>query len=253
MLVISLTICICLPPTFGRGVSGSPDNGSSNSVLAVSIQDLNNTLNNSYDPDAVALALIPYLKDDDQQVRLLAISDIIITKSKRPEVSQAETDLLNDEPAGPLRDLLELGLQTSRGTIPTGNHTSSTPPRIGTIEDLSGIVTVPKVNNTSPATEPYTRQINGYVKYLGGNAVRSGVDVKLQEIFDGNIFDIASSVSSRQDGSFKIMYSSDGLHNPDKPHLILQAFSGGKPFSAPVDIGGTNDKVELICSPHQSG
>jgi hypothetical protein len=112
---------------------------------------------------------------------------------------------------------------------------------------------VPKVNNTSPATEPYTRLINGYVKYVGGNVVRIGVDVKLQEIFNGNIFDIGSAVSSRQDGSFKIMYSSDRLHNPDKPHLILQAFSGGKPFSDPMEnIGDTNDRVELICSPHQA-
>jgi hypothetical protein len=113
---------------------------------------------------------------------------------------------------------------------------------------------IPKVNNTSPATEPYTRLINGYVKYVGGNVVRIGVDVKLQEIFNGNIFDIGSAVSSRQDGSFKITFSSDRLQNPDKPHLRLQAFSGGKPFSDPVEnIGGTNDKVELICSPHQSG
>ena len=112
---------------------------------------------------------------------------------------------------------------------------------------------LPKANNTSPATESYTRQIKGYVKYLGGNVVRSGVDVKLQELFEGNIFEIASSVSSRQDGSFKITYSSDRLHNPDKPHLILQAFFGGKPFSDPVEnLGGPNDMVQLICTPHQA-
>jgi hypothetical protein len=113
---------------------------------------------------------------------------------------------------------------------------------------------VPQVNNTSPPTEPYTRLINGYVKYVGGNVVRIGVEVKLLEIFNGNTFDVGSAVSSRQDGSFKIMYSSDRLRNPDKPHLRLQAFSGGKPFSDPMEImGDTNDKVELICSPHQSG
>lgn len=132
---------MCLPPTFAQGVSGSSDNGSSNSVLAVPVQDLNDTL--SYDPDAVALALIPYLKDGDQQVRLLAMADIISTKSKRPEVSQAETDLLNTEPSGQFRDLLELGLQNSSGTTPTGNQTSSAPPRIGTIQDLSGSTTAP--------------------------------------------------------------------------------------------------------------
>lgn len=202
MLVLSLAICIT--STFAQGVSGSHDNESSNSELAASIQDLNSTLNNSYDPDAVALALIPYLKDDDQQVRLLAIADIISTKSKRPEVSQAEKDLLNSEPSGQFRDLLELGLQTSTGTTPTGNQTSSPPPRIGTVEDLSGIANVPKVSNTSSATAPYTREITGYVKYLGGNVVRSGVNVKLQEIFNGNIFDIASAVSSRQDGSLVV-------------------------------------------------
>jgi hypothetical protein len=112
---------------------------------------------------------------------------------------------------------------------------------------------VTKVNNASPATEPYSRLITGYVKYKGGNAVRTGVNVKLQEIFNGNIFDIADAVSSRQDGSFKIMYSSDRLHNPNNPRLILQAFFGGEPFSNPMEyIGGTNDKVELICSPHPS-
>jgi len=115
----------------------------------------------------------------------------------------------------------------------------------------------PATNNSNNpparATEPYTRQIKGYVKYLGGNVVRTGVDVNLQELFNGNIFDISSAVSSRQDGSFKITYSSDQLYNPDNPHLILQAFSEGKPFSDPVDnFGGLNDIVQLICSPHQA-
>lgn len=114
--MLILLLAICITPTFAQGVSGPHDNGSSNSEFVALIQDLNGTLNNSNDSDAVALALIPYLKDDDQQVRLLAISDIIITKTKRLEVSQAETDLLNIEPAGQFRDLLELGLQTSRGT-----------------------------------------------------------------------------------------------------------------------------------------
>ena len=112
---------------------------------------------------------------------------------------------------------------------------------------------VSKVNNTSPASEPYTRLINGHVKYVGGNVVRTGVDVRLQEMFNGKIFDIVSAVSSRQDGSFKIAYSSDRLHNPDNPHLILQAFYGGKPFSDPVEnVGGTNERIELICAPHQA-
>jgi tetratricopeptide (TPR) repeat protein len=112
---------------------------------------------------------------------------------------------------------------------------------------------IPKVNNAPPAIEPDTRLITGYVKYKGGNAVRTGVNVKLQEIFNGNIFDIASAVSSRQDGSFKIIYNPDRLHNPDNPRLILQAFFGGEPFSDPMEyIGGTNEKVDLICSPHQS-
>lgn len=82
--------------------------------------DIINGLNNSSinDPDAVALSLIPYLKDDNPDVRLLALCDIILTGSKRPEVSQAEEELLN-EPAGPFHKILELGLQISSGETST--------------------------------------------------------------------------------------------------------------------------------------
>jgi hypothetical protein len=77
------------------------------------------------------------------------------------------------------------------------------------------------------------------------------VDVKLQERYNGNIFDIGSVVSSRQTGSFSIKYTSDRLHNPDNPDLLIQAFYGGKPFTDPVEITGSlSNSVELICSPH---
>lgn len=82
--------------------------------------DIINGLNNSSinDPDAVALSLIPYLKDNNPDVRLLALCDIILTGSKRPEVSQAEEELLN-EPSGPFHKMLELGLQISSGETPS--------------------------------------------------------------------------------------------------------------------------------------
>jgi hypothetical protein len=118
------------------------------------------------------------------------------------------------------------------------------------IEELKASIS--KINNPPPA--PYTFSIMGDVKYLNDGVVRMGVDVKLQEIFDGNAFDIASVISSRGDGSFKITYSSDKLHNPNNPKLFLQAFSSGKPFSNHVEINaGTNDNVELICPPTPSG
>jgi hypothetical protein len=132
-------------------------------------------------------------------------------------------------------------LQISPETNPSSTQTNSS---------LLPNLSVPEVNIKPPATEQYTHEITGYVKYIGGNVVRMGVDVKLQEIYNGNVFDIAGAVSSRQNGSFKIIYSSDKLQNPDKPNLIIQAFSGGKPFSNPMEIaGGTNEIVELICSP----
>ena len=58
---------------------------------------------------------------------------------------------------------------------------------------------------------PGTLVVEGTVKYIGGNIVRIGVTVKLQEIFNGMIYDIGSAVSRRGDGTFKIVYS------PEKP------------------------------------
>lgn len=114
MLFLSLVICI--PPTFAQSISESLDSKSNDIESAAAIRDLNNTIDSINDPDAVARALIPYLKDDDPQVRLLALANIIFTKSTRPEVLQAEKDLLGDEPSGSLRDLSELGLQASAET-----------------------------------------------------------------------------------------------------------------------------------------
>jgi PKD repeat protein len=110
---------------------------------------------------------------------------------------------------------------------------------------------VSEANNPSLNAKPYMHEIKGCVKYIGGNVVRIGVDVMLQEKFNGNLFDIGSAVSSRGDGTFKLAYSSNRLHNPDKPCLIIQAFYHGEPFTDPVEnIGDLNNRVELICSPH---
>lgn len=75
----------------------------------------------------------------------------------------------------------------------------------------------------------------------------------MQEIFEGNTYDIGSAVSSRQDGSFSITYSSDRLHNPDEPYLVVQAFRGASPFSDPVkieNVEGPESWIEITCSPH---
>jgi len=130
--------------------------------------------------------------------------------------------------------------------IPAGPVTPGGKPSTSTVSIVSP-------NGLIKPTEPYTREIKGRLNYVGGNAVRAGVDVRLQEIFEGNIYDIGSAVSSRQDGSFSITYSSDRLHNPDKPYLVIQAFRGASPFSDPVkieNIEGANSWVEITCSPH---
>jgi hypothetical protein len=112
-IMLFLSLVICIPPTFAQSISESSDREANNIELAAIVQDLNNTIDSINDLDTMALALIPYLKDDDPQVRLLALANIIFTKSARPEVSQAEKDLLDGEPSSPLRDLLEQVLQAS--------------------------------------------------------------------------------------------------------------------------------------------
>ena len=42
--------------------------------------------------------------------------------------------------------------------------------------------TLATVNGPPKPTAPYTREIKGHLKYVGGNVVRAGVNVKLQEI-----------------------------------------------------------------------
>jgi hypothetical protein len=97
----------------------------------------------------------------------------------------------------------------------------------------------------SPPT--YTREIKGYIKYIGGNVDRRGLDVRLRELFNGIYYDIGSSVSSRQDGSFRIRYTSDRLHNPDNPYLVIQAFRYGNPVTLPAENVGGMDSIELAC------
>jgi len=127
---------------------------------------------------------------------------------------------------------------TSDGPVSQGGKTSAS--ALGTISS-SGLTT---------PTGPYIGEIKGCLKYVGGNAVRAGVDVRLQEIFEGNAYDIGSAVSSRQDGTFSITYTSDRLHNPNNPYLVVQAFRGRSLFCAPVKIEnleGPESWVEIIC------
>jgi PKD repeat protein len=136
-------------------------------------------------------------------------------------------------------------------TIQAWNNSAHTKPKTVFLELQQCVLNVPNpaVIPTSNIGSTTTRVIEGCVKYVGGNIVRIGVDVKLQEVFNGDIFDIGSAVSSRGDGSFKITYSSDRLHNPYNPYLIIQAFYGGKSFTDPVVNIGNLNRVELICSP----
>lgn len=117
-----------------------------------------------------------------------------------------------------------------------------------TQDDARVITPVPTQAATSPVQ---MREVIGYVKYIGGNAVRIGVDVMLWEIVDGHLNYIQKTTSSRSNGFFKIAYSSEWLQNPDQsPHLMIQAFSLGKPITDPVEIiGNEKNSVELICSP----
>jgi parallel beta-helix repeat protein len=135
----------------------------------------------------------------------------------------------------------ELYAPVPAGPIPPGGKPSTS------------TVSIVSPNGLIKPTEPYTRDIKGRLNYVGGNAVRSGVNVRLQEIFEGNTYDIGSAVSSRQDGSFSITYSSDRLHNPDEPYLVVQAFRGASPFSDPVkieNVEGPESWIEITCSPH---
>lgn len=109
-------------------------------------------LNAIDDPDDLALALIPYLDDIDPDVRLLALIDIILTESKRPEVSQAEKELLNSEPPGEFRDLLELAIQVSSGTSPIGNQTAG-----GETSELTG--PIPEITQGGCYKDPKTGEI----------------------------------------------------------------------------------------------
>lgn len=109
-------------------------------------------LNAIDDPEDLALALIPYLNDSDPDVRLLALINIILTESKRPEVSQAEKELLNSEPPGEFRDLLELGIQVSSGTSPTGNLTAG-----GETSKLTG--SMPEITQGGCYKDPNTGEM----------------------------------------------------------------------------------------------
>jgi PKD repeat protein len=136
-------------------------------------------------------------------------------------------------------------------TIQAWNNSAHTKPKTVFLKLEQCMVDVP-----SPATSfgPYasldTRVIRGCIKYLGGNVVRRGLDVKLQEIHNGNIFDVASSVSSRGDGTFKIIYSPDTLQNPYNPYLVIQGFINDKPITDPVENVWNLDRVDLLCSPN---
>jgi hypothetical protein len=119
ILIIGTLLILCIPTALAQDSDGEYN------ITKIS------------DPDGVALSLIPYLKNDNQDVRLLALTDIILTGSQLPEVSQAEKELLKNEPAGQFRDLLELGLQTSSATTSAGAQTSSiSPPKSSATREL---------------------------------------------------------------------------------------------------------------------
>ncbi len=108
-------------------------------------------LNTPDNPDAVAHALIPYLFDSDPDVRLSALTGIILTESKLPEVLQAEQKLLYSEPPGEFRDLLELGIEVSGGTTYTGTPTqgAKTPLIIGSASRGSTVKSSRTIGYTS--------------------------------------------------------------------------------------------------------
>ena len=139
--------------------------------------------------------------------------------------------------------------QSTGYTIQAYNDTSQTKPKTVFLEVKQCMLDVPSGSATpNIGITPGTLVIEGTVKYVGGNIVRIGVKVKLQEIFNGMTYDIDSTVSRRGDGTFKIVYSPEKLKNPYNPTLILQAFYGDKPFTEQVDIG-KNRRVDLICTP----
>ncbi|VVB64432.1 PKD domain protein [uncultured archaeon] len=139
-------------------------------------------------------------------------------------------------------------------TIQAWNSSAHTKPKTVFLGVQQCMIDEPdQATNPSQDTGPYassqTRAIEGCVKYLGGNIVRIGVDVVLKEVFNGNVFYIGSATTSRASGTFRIVYSIDRLQNPFNPYLIIQAFSGGKPFTDPVENVWNQDRVELLCMP----
>jgi hypothetical protein len=125
------------------------------------------------------------------------------------------------------------------------------------LAESSIVITQPKDQTVDFEIEPVKppvrmRIVQGRVRYIQGLVDHSGPEVRLQEEYDGNIFDIVCQTAFRGDGTFKLEYTSDMLKNPNKPHLILQAFSSlydGKPFSKPSKIDDDRPiwNVDLIC------
>jgi hypothetical protein len=92
-----------------------------------------------------------------------------------------------------------------------------------------------------------TRVVFGFVKYLGGNVVRSGVDVILLERYNGIFFDIGSAKSSRANGSFRIEYTSNKLQNPNMPDLFIQVLNYGTPIK--IEGALSEGPIDLIYAP----
>ncbi len=138
MAIILCILLVCIPPAYAQN-SGSG-----------SVDDLFNIS----DPDALALALIPYLKNDNPDIRELALANIIYTKSKLPDVLQAEKELLNNEPPGEFRDLLELGIQVSSGTSPISNQTAGEE-----TSELQGSEGLPEITQGGCYKDPNTGEM----------------------------------------------------------------------------------------------
>ena len=135
-------------------------------------------------------------------------------------------------------------------TIQAFNDTAQTRPKTVFLEVRQCGLDVPgSAAESNLGTTPGTLVVKGTAKYVGGNVVRIGLTVKLQEIFNGLIYDIGRVVSSRADGTYEIVYSSESLRNPNNPDLVLQAFFGDKPLTGQVPVENKR-RVDLICSSH---
>jgi|WetSurSiteA1Bulk_404760.scaffolds.fasta_scaffold00538_7 hypothetical protein len=198
--IVLCTLLLCVPLTYSQ-------NSNRESI---------DKLFNISDPDALALALIPYLKDDNQDVRLSALANIILTKSKLTEVSQAERELLSTEPSGKFRDLLELALRISSGASSIGTKTSNETALTG---DQNTGSEAPQIQgSTSEGAQAPTGSIGGASEsqskgqsgVLTSAPAGNGMLGKSAEISSGQAIDQAIA-PARSSNWYKIRCDSNGI------------------------------------------